>query len=104
MKNLILLFGIAFLLASCSSATDMKVHEHKEGDTYCTYSAVGAGPGSFDVCVFCPAGAAICGTLKEVRVLREHHWILPNEYDYFTLTSTGRSCNTCTGLLYWEKE
>jgi hypothetical protein len=104
MKYLFIISAVLFLFSSCFSGTDMKVHTPGSGDAYCSYSATGAGAGAFNVCVFCPTGASICGTLKEIRILRVHHWITPNEYDYYTLTSTGTGCSSCTGELYLEKE
>jgi hypothetical protein len=104
MKITLLSLAIVFTFTACSDAVDMIDHTPAPGDTYCTYSAVGAGEGSFNVCILCPIGNAICGTIKKVRILREHHWFKPNEYDEFTLTSTGQGCTTCTGLFYWKRE
>jgi hypothetical protein len=104
MKQLFFLSSILIFLSSCYDGTDMKPHSNKAGDTYCTYSATGAGSGAFTVCIFCPQGFARCGTLNEIRVLRAHHWLTPNDYDYYTLTSTGGECTNCSGQLYLERE
>jgi hypothetical protein len=107
MKNIFYLAFLTLFLCACGSGdvTDIKVHTNKQGDQYCSYSAQGAGSGTFTICMYCPQGSAQCGTLKRVRILRKGHWFTPNEYDVFDLTPTPGwpACNVCEGSYYWEK-
>ena len=93
------------MIASCGE-TDVVDYTPAPGDAFCTYDATGATNVPFRVCVLCPTGAAICGTIKEVRILREHNWITPNKYDYYSLTPVAGAtgCSSCTGQYYWKKE
>jgi hypothetical protein len=103
-KFLVLSLSVIFFCA-CNE-TDVKNHIHKPGDVYCSYIAKGSGDSTFPVCVYCPLGNAMCGTIKTARVLRKHNWITPNQYDRYHLTPNPNTsgCNACEGVFMWEKE
>ncbi len=96
MKTLFL--SIALLACLLLGACVEKVHQHTPGpnDMYCSYLGKGAGDGSFPVCVYCKNNNSKCGTLSEIEVVETGQ-----RYD---LTPVGTHCDTCTGILYVEKQ